>query len=299
MTWGTRFKMLFGTMGVFILIAALTYVYTERESSATSATAVVSANTLPVGSDYGGKLVEQHVEEGAYVSEGDALFTIDSLGRQRDLEMEARAEAQDEAAESAETTDDSSPEPSASEASSDAESSDSASSDSASGDSAPGDSAPSRDADTESASDDEEFSPLWTVTASASGTVAEVPTGVGGYIPAGGIVAEVFEDDSLYVSADFLLTPRDFDRLQIGAPVEVRLPDRTTVTGTVDEIEVATEDGAARAFVRVASEDIAHSDPAGLTAPGTPVHATVELRDDGPLAGLRDTATDFLEKIGL
>lgn len=280
MTWGTRFKMLFGTMGVFILIAALTYVYTERESSATSATAVVSANTLPVGTDYGGKLVEQHVEEGAYVSEGDALFTIDSLGRQRDLELEARIEAQDEAAEAAETTDDSSPEPSASEAASGAESSDSASSDSAS-------------------ADDEEFSPLWTVTASASGTVADVPTGVGGYVPAGGIVAKVFEDDSLYVSADFLLTPRDFDRLQIGAPVEVRLPDRSTVTGTVDEIEVATEDGAARAFVRVASEDIAHSDPAGLMAPGTPVHATVELRDDGPLAGLRDSATDFLEKIGL
>ncbi|WP_062131340.1 HlyD family efflux transporter periplasmic adaptor subunit [Demequina aestuarii] len=276
MTWATRFKMLFGTMGVLILIAALTYVYTERESSATSASAVVSANTLPVGTDYGGKLIEQHVEEGAYVSEGDVLFTIDSLGRQRDLEMEARADAQDEAAESSVA---SSPEPSASEVSSDAESSDAASG--------------------ASASDDEEFSPLWTVTASASGTVAAVPTGVGGYIPAGGIVAEVFEDDSLYVSADFLLTPRDFDRLQIGAPVEVRLPDRTTVTGTVDEIEVATEDGAARAFVRVASESIAHSDPAGLTAPGTPVNATVELRDDGPLAGLRDAATDFLEKIGL
>ncbi|MFW2512896.1 HlyD family efflux transporter periplasmic adaptor subunit [Demequina sp. SO4-13] len=277
MTWATRFKLLFGMIGVFVIIAAFTFIYTERESTAASESAVITATRLPVGTDYGGKIVEQHAEEGEAVAEGDALFTIDSLARQQDLEREAEAEEREAEAEEREaeaTLDAPSAEPSADTSAS------------SSGAEPEGDS-------------DEEFSPLWTVSASTYGTIAEVPTAVGGYVPAGGIVAQVYEEDSLYVSADFVLTPRDFDRLQLGAPVEVRLPDRTTVTGSVEEIEVATEEGAARAFVRVDSEEITQSDPAGLTAPGTPVTATVDLRDDGPLAGLRDAATDFLEQIGL
>ncbi|MFW7414630.1 HlyD family efflux transporter periplasmic adaptor subunit [Demequina sp. SO4-18] len=281
MTWATRFKLFFGTLGVLVIIAALTFVYTERESSATSQSATITATELPIGTDYAGKIVEQHVEEGAHVAEGDVLFTIDSLARQQDLEREAEAEEREakadaQEAEAADVANASSPEAAApataSSSSSDEESSDGG---------------------------DEEFSPLWTVTASAYGTVAEVPTAVGGYVPAGGIVAQVYEEGSLYISADFVLTPRDFDRLQLGAPVEVRLPDRSIVVGSIEEIEVATEEGAARAFVRVDSDEITDSDPAGLTAPGTPVTATVDLRDDGPLAGLRDAATDFLEQIGL
>ena len=41
-------------------------------------------------------------------------------------------------------------------------------------------------------------------------------------------------------------------------------------------------------------------DPANarLAVPGTPVSATLSLRDDGPLAGPTDAAFDFLRKIG-
>lgn len=265
MTWATRFKLLFGMLGVLILVAALTYVYTERESNAMSATATISAQMLPVGTDYGGKIVEQLVKEGDHVEVGDALFTIDSLDRLRDLQsqeaMETAATSSDAAPPAASTTDE-----------------------------------PADDAE---ADGEEPLSALWTVTASAAGTVAAVPTGVGGYVPSSGIVAEIVEDDSLYVQADFVLLPRDFDRLQVGAPVELRLPDRSTVIGEVDRVEVSTEGGTALAQVRVESPDMKGREPIGLTAPGTPVNATVELRDDGPLAGLRDAAESFLKRIGL
>ncbi|MFN3865449.1 MAG: HlyD family efflux transporter periplasmic adaptor subunit [Demequina sp.] len=273
MTWATRFKLVFGVLGVLVIVAALTYVYTERESNATSASAAITAQTLPVGTDYGGKIVEQFVEEGDHVEAGDALFTIDSLQRQLDLEARAAAAA---LAASNEAAADGAEPPSSTSASS----------------------AVALDAQ-EGQRPEEELSPLWTVTASASGTIADVPTGVGGYVPAGGVVAHLFEQGSLHVRADFLLTPRDFDRLQVGAPVELRLPDRSTIAGTVDRVEVATEEGAARAFVRVESPDMIDREPVGLTAPGTPVNVKVELRDDGPLAGLRDSAEDFLERIGL
>jgi hypothetical protein len=40
-------------------------------------------------------------------------------------------------------------------------------------------------------------------------------------------------------------------------------------------------------------------DLGNLTKSGTPVVATLQLRDDGPLAGVSDMAFDFLRQIGL
>ncbi|WP_062209587.1 HlyD family efflux transporter periplasmic adaptor subunit [Demequina oxidasica] len=247
MTWATRFKLAFGTLAVLVVVAAATYVYTERESTAVSQTATISAQQLPVGTDYGGKVVRQFVEEGDAVVEGDVLFTIESLQRKRDLEADAKSAI---------------------------------------------------DEDDEDAKDFE-ASPLWSVTASADGTVAVLHVGPGGYVPSGGIVAEVVQDGSLEVTAELVLNPRDLDRLEGGASVELRLPDRSIVPGTVGDVQVATEGGNARAYVTVDSGEIAGSEPTGLTAPGTPVQVTVDLRDDGPLAGMRDSARDFLHRIGI
>ena len=64
-------------------------------------------------------------------------------------------------------------------------------------------------------------------------------------------------------------------------------------------IEVATEKGQALTEVRIDSEALADDDLATLTKPGTPVVATLQLRDDGPLAGVSDQVFDFLRQIGL
>jgi multidrug resistance efflux pump len=282
MTWVTRAKLFLGSIAVLVLVAALTYVYTERESSATSQTATIAADVLPVGTDYGGKIVEQRVEEGDHVVTGDVLFVIDSLQRQLDLQAQA-----DRAAAAA-----------AAEADADGTDADGTDAHEDSSDGGGGTTASAVQA-AASGTEAETFSSLWTVTATADGTIAEVPVGPGGYIQAGGTVAHLYEEGSLYVQADFLLSPRDFDRLIAGASVTLRLPDRTQVTGAVKEIEVTTEEGAARAFVEVESETMSTSVPEGITTPGTPVVATVDLRDDGPLAGMRDSASNFLTQIGL
>ena len=70
--------------------------------------------------------------------------------------------------------------------------------------------------------------------------------------------------------------------------MSILLPNNQTVDGTVSTIEVATEKGQALTEVRVDSEELADDDLATLTKPGTPVVATLQLRDDGPLAGVSD-----------
>jgi hypothetical protein len=67
----------------------------------------------------------------------------------------------------------------------------------------------------------------------------------------------------------------------------------------VSTIEVATDQGKALTEVRVDSKTIAGADLANVNQPGTPVTATVQMRDDGPLAGPSDMVFDFLRQIGL
>lgn len=272
MTWGNRIRLTLGLVFVLALVAALTFVYTERESSALSETATFTAADLPMGTDYGGRVTETMVEVGDTVSEGDPLVTLESNEREDELQQEADAaeSAADRAAEAAD---------------------------------ADGATA----ADVEEAEDlaDEAFEAAdrvddtWTVTASASGTVADIPVGQGGYIPAGGNVTSLYEQDSLGVEAELTLSPRDYDRLEDGAAATIQLPDRSELSGTVDTVESTTEEGAARAVVTIASATLDEREPTGLTAPGTPLVATIDLRDDGPLAGLRDAAEDFLARMGL
>ena len=104
---------------------------------------------------------------------------------------------------------------------------------------------------------------------------------------------------SQFVEAKYVLSPRDYERVQQGAPVSILLPNNHTVHGTVSTVEVATEQGQALTEVRVDSKSLKESDLATLTKPGTPVVATLQLRDDGPLSGVTDAAFNFLRQIGL
>ena len=55
----------------------------------------------------------------------------------------------------------------------------------------------------------------------------------------------------------------------------------------------------AKTRVTIASDSLKDPKIAELTHPGTPVAATLSLRDDGPLAGPTDGLRSFLIKIGL
>ena len=106
-------------------------------------------------------------------------------------------------------------------------------------------------------------------------------------------------DSSQFVDARYLLTPRDYGRVTEGARVSILLPNNRSIDGSVSSVKVTTENGQAATKIRVQSPDLVRHDLGDLTKPGTPVVATVKLRDDGPLAGVSDLAFTTLRQIGL
>lgn len=85
MTWGNRFRLFTGILTVLLVCGVLTLVVNQRERQALSSNATVEAVQYQVGSDYGGLMVDQMVDPGAGVSEGDRLFTVSSFALQKDL----------------------------------------------------------------------------------------------------------------------------------------------------------------------------------------------------------------------
>jgi hypothetical protein len=138
-----------------------------------------------------------------------------------------------------------------------------------------------------------------TYKATVEGQVNDLKAKLGNSLGSGQDFAKISVTDSQYVEAQYLLSPGDYGRVQEGAAVSILLPNNRTLAGTVTTIEVATDSGQARTDVRVDSPAL--KDPAlgSLAQPGTPVVATLQLRDDGPLAGVSDQAFSFLRQIGL
>lgn len=85
MTWGNRLRLLVGILTVLIVCGVLTLVVNQRERQAFSSNATIAAVQFQVGSDYGGIMVDQFVDPGASVAEGDRLFTVSSFALQKDL----------------------------------------------------------------------------------------------------------------------------------------------------------------------------------------------------------------------
>lgn len=138
-----------------------------------------------------------------------------------------------------------------------------------------------------------------TYKALAPGRLSEVTAEVGGYLQNGGDLAKIRAVGSEYAVAEFVLSPRDYERIDDGAPVDLRLPDNSSIRGTVDDVSVRTEGARAVTTVTVASTELQRLTRSELSASGTPVAATLHLRDDGPLAGPSDAFNGFLIKIGL
>ena len=138
-----------------------------------------------------------------------------------------------------------------------------------------------------------------TYRATVAGQVSELKAKLGNALNTGQPFAEITVTDSQYVDANYLLSPRDYARVEKGAGVAVLLPNNKTVKAKVSTIKVATENGQARTEVRIDGDTLRDPRLGDLAKPGTPVVATLKLRDDGPLAGVSDLAFGFLRKIGL
>jgi hypothetical protein len=138
-----------------------------------------------------------------------------------------------------------------------------------------------------------------TYKATVAGQVDDLKAKLGNSLGTGEPFATISVVGSQFVEAKYVLSPRDYERVQQGAPVSVLLPNNSIVNGTVSTIEVATDEGQALTEVRIDSKELKDSKLATLTKQGTPVIATLQLRDDGPLAGVTDSVFDFLRQIGL
>lgn len=129
--------------------------------------------------------------------------------------------------------------------------------------------------------------------ATDAGRVDSLVYAVGSFVPANSVIATVQRAGSLYIEAEFLLTPQDYGRLAPDAVLDVVLPSNQQVVATVSRVQVETVDGTARTRVVAYSPDLAAATADGLFAVGTPVSATLYLRNDGPVTD----ATEFV--IGL
>jgi multidrug resistance efflux pump len=243
MTWQSRLKLTVGLIGVLVLVAGLTLVFNQRQAQATSRSAAIEAERFPVGTDYGGTVLERLVNDNERVVAGQALFTLQSATLQADL-AEGLIKANTIAY--SVTTDG-----------------------------------------------------VITLTAAVTGTVSDITTERGSFVQAGQVLATVDREGSLYVSAEYVLSSRDYARIEEGADVDILLPNQRMVRGTVESLDVETQLGQARTLVRVASDGLSDGSDNGLVARGTPVTARLLLRDDGILAGVGDGFVDFLRKIGL
>ncbi|MCU1432810.1 MAG: biotin attachment protein [Actinotalea sp.] len=120
-----------------------------------------------------------------------------------------------------------------------------------------------------------------TLTASADGIVADLGAAKGSFVQAGTQLAVVEKDDTLFIQAEYVLSPEQYARVEADAPVTISLPDTSQLHGSVQRVSVQTVSGKAQAVVTVASEALVRGDAEGLVAPGTPVTVDLPLRNDG------------------
>jgi multidrug resistance efflux pump len=133
------------------------------------------------------------------------------------------------------------------------------------------------------------------IAASNAGEVDSIAYTSGAFVPANSTIATVQQAGSMYVTADFLLTAKDYARVPAKATLSVVLPNNQKITATVSQIQVRTVNGAALTTVDAYSRDLANG--TGLFEVGTPVQATLSLNNDGPVTKATNKLLGWL-KVG-
>ncbi|CAN5254411.1 hypothetical protein BH11ACT2_BH11ACT2_13660 [soil metagenome] len=228
MTWGNRFRLFFGIIIIFAIVAALTIVFSQRKGETMSDSASIQAVDFPIGSDYPGSVIQQDVQVGDQVKKGDSIATIQS-----NTLLEAL-----------------------------------------------------KNSTTIASSDvyDIHKDGTLTIKSTVNGIVAKVDVQQGGYAAGGATIATISATDGLYATARYTLDPKDFERVQKGADVDIQLPNSTDVVGKIDSFEVKTVNGQAQAVVKITSDRLRYGGHSGLIAPGTPVQAEMKLKNNDVLA---------------
>ena len=88
MTWTNRLRLFAGLIVVLVVVAAFTLVFNQRQSAVASTSAAIAAQEYAVGTDYGGTVTKEFVEEGDVVQKGAKLLQVQSLQLAQDIDKE-------------------------------------------------------------------------------------------------------------------------------------------------------------------------------------------------------------------
>jgi len=241
MTWGSRIRLLVGTLVVLVIAAWATYQLNETRGLATSDSAQILAKSYVVGTPYAGLVVDQKVDVGDEVHTGDPLFVIDSATLQYDIKNGFARQA------------------------------------------------------TEATQVDE--AGRLVVLATGDGTVRKITSERGTFVQSATELATVQRAQTLYVQAEYTLTPKEYARLSEGAAVSVELPNHSTIAARVDSIQVETVGGEAQAVLKMSGDSLKDGSQHGLVSEGTPVTAEVHLHNDGVVTRTAASVKGYLKGI--
>lgn len=119
------------------------------------------------------------------------------------------------------------------------------------------------------------------VLATGDGVVTEIASERGTFVQSATELATVQRADTLYVQAEYTLTPKEYARVADDATATVVLPNQRTITLQVSEVKVETVAGSAQAVLTLAGSALVDGAQNGLVSAGTPVTAELELDNDG------------------
>lgn len=137
------------------------------------------------------------------------------------------------------------------------------------------------------------------IRATGPGVVRQLTATRGSFVQASGQLAVVEKAETLYVLADFVLSPKEYARIGDRAAVTIVLPNQQQLAGHVERVDVATVANQAQATITVASDQLVAGDANGLVTAGTPVTAELHLRNDGVVTTVADSVKRYLRGIRL
>jgi hypothetical protein len=111
--------------------------------------------------------------------------------------------------------------------------------------------------------------------ASDDGVVDKISYRAGSYVPVGGIVATVYTVNTLFVTANFRLSPPDYARIDKSSKIDLRMPDNTTQQATIFSIGLVRNGDSVDTVIKARLKNADITD--FRFSVGTPVDATMQL----------------------
>ena len=130
--------------------------------------------------------------------------------------------------------------------------------------------------------------------AAGDGTVTAISSERGTFVQSATELATVQRANTLYVQAEYTLTPNEYARVEDNATATVELPNHRTITAHVAKVKVETVAGQAQAVMTLTGAALQDGAQNGLVSAGTPVTAELQLRNNGVVTRTADSVKTYI-----